>query len=199
MTRRTVLGGLLDVPDWLLLPWACAMGLAQWLTRLPEQRVIRIRGKEVSVSHITLGAELRERLLLAVVITVMAWLLPAIIRRSVRRWRGLPSHGEQGMFDAPFHRDPLFWIAVLFWVPAMMNGNLLPHLEFTGSSSGPGHPLREAFHVRGTYAWTLAGLVVSAALTSVSIGIAAVVRSWYRRLGDPSVSWSGRRRRRLHG
>ena len=127
MRHKTVLKDLLDIPfDWLMLPWAVGMALAQWLTPLAGQRVVKVRGVTQAVSEVSVAAELRERLLLALLVTLVTFVFPAVVRRSARRWHGWQGRGEQFLFDAPFHRDPLFWLGVLLLLSSITNGSQGP-------------------------------------------------------------------------
>lgn len=205
MRHKTVLKDLLDIPfDWLMLPWAVGMALAQWLTPLAGQRVVKVRGVTQAVSEVSVAAELRERLLLALLVTLVTFVFPAVVRRSARRWHGWQGRGEQFLFDAPFHRDPLFWLGVLLLLSSITNGSqFLPHLEFRSSDYGPGQPLREVFTVGGSYVWTMLGVAIDGVLVLVPVAVAGALRAWYRRLGDPRMPrnrwWAHRRSSRMPG
>jgi hypothetical protein len=197
MTRRTTLRGLLDLPlDWLLLPWAVAIVLSQWWTRLPGQQVVRVRGVQVSVSDVALGVEVRERLLLALLVTVVVWLFPAGLRRSIRTWRDHPSRGEKWLFDSPFHRDPMFWFAVIIWATSLTVGQVIPHLEFRSGGAAIGVPLRETFTVDGSYLWCVLGGLFQMGLTGILVGMGVGLRGLYRGMGEPSRRGLRRQARR---
>jgi hypothetical protein len=182
MTRRWALRGLLQLPfDWLVLLWLLATALTQWLTRLSGQRVIKVRGVTQSVSDVGVGVEVRERLALFLLVTLVFFVLPAYLRRHVHEWRSRASSGQKSVFDAPVHRDGLFWLYVMAVVGSFLSTNLVPHLDFSAASSGIDVPLRELFVVDGSYLWTILGLAALAIIDLAPVAVLSLIRSGYRR------------------
>ncbi len=195
MTRRTVLRGLWDVPfDRLLVPWGLLLGLAQWQTSLVGQTVTRVRGEVVSTSSVPLAVEVRERLLLTVLVTLFGLVVPALVRRSIRtRGAGRTRRG-MALLDDPFHRDLLFWLVLVGLLRTALAN--LPQAEFQSGSSGIDRPYTADFVVRDGYGVTLFLLGIGAAGSMVFLALASALRDLYRAVLSPA-GWGGVWRRRL--
>jgi hypothetical protein len=185
MTRRTILRGLLDLPfDPLLVPLVVAEVYAQWNPVLRGDRITRLDGVTTHVDRAGEWVQAQERLTLGILVALGVWLLPALVRRSRRRAHGQPTRRDgAGLFDGPWHRDPIFWIAVVFYAATLLD---LPDLaSFRDSMSGPRVPTTEHLAVDGGWIGRAARLLLALVGTFLSAALLVVFRGIYRNLGRP--------------
>lgn len=144
MTRRLLTDPLL----WITLLVQAAV---QWVVVLPGDTVETVGQTVRHYNTHPLIEQLAQRLLVAVLIALPVTVLPALARRSRQRWRGRPS--QRGrlavLWDAPWHRDPIPWIAgSLATFPLLV----LSGLSGEGTdSSGPDQVSRSTQTTTGTY------------------------------------------------
>lgn len=183
MTRRSVLG-LVDLPprrDPLL-------GLLL-VEQVLVQRVARIEGDTTRmVGAVTTHSnsqpwriQLRERVLLGLLTAAVLWLLPALIRRSRRAYRGKPTwHGV--LWDRPWQRDLVWWLFA--GAGLLVLGGLIGATSSTSSGSGgPGLPDTTIETVVGSYAMVLPALLRVVPLLALLALALWIFRLIFRLLG----------------
>lgn len=181
--------------DPLLALFLLVEALVQYLLAVPGDTVATVGASVHRYNAEPVLAQLGQRSIVAVVVGLYVGALPLLARRSARRWRGRPTRpgGLAVLWDAPWHRDPVLWIAgVLATVPLTFVAGPGGSGDF---SEGPGQVSRSTETVTGNYLDLLQYLpacVGGFLVVAVALGAARLV---FRLLGGSHPRQQAGRRR----
>lgn len=175
------------------------MLLAQWFAHthayFAGERITKVR--HVTTSRVADGSLAGERVALTLFVLILAFVLPAYLRRQVRRTRGERTRDDVP-FDRPYHRDWLFWLMVAFYLRNVVA--IVPGLDSRGSNYGYDMPLTQNYVVDHSWWLSLLGLLLLLGLLVIGGMYVGLLRHLYRRLGDPRpflAHWRAKARRRV--